>query len=225
VYDKWRSPRKYLYDLAESVFAKYEKRNFSKKEFLVISFRIILHSITETTEPADNSDEEEDTLNTDELIAAVSASAEQGIALFTQWLGLNLNPKLNLTGKDNEQQDHQQRMINNERTAESSIDVSSRSARNMADFQNEKSDERFKQLLSAQDNVLKGSATIGQSHGAETTFVYSRPSDMMTERNATEETKRKLEAEAVVPQNRVVVPKESRRGGRAYNIHQHVNEI
>lgn len=184
-------------------------------------------AITETTEPADNADEEEDTLNTDELIAAVSASAEQGIALFTQWLGLNLNPKLNLTGKDNGQQDHHpQQMTNNERTAGPSTDVSSRSARNMVDVvQNERSDERFKQLLSAQDNILKGSATIGQSHGAETTFVYSRPSDLMAERNATEEAKRKLEAEAVVSQHRVVVPKESRRGGRAYNIHQHVNEI
>lgn len=167
-------------------------------------------------------------MNTDELIAAVSASAEQGIALFTQWLGLNLNPKLNLTNKENEQQDHhQQRMASNEQTVgPSSTYVSSRSARNMADvIQNEKSDERFKQLLSAQDNILKGSATIGQPHGAETTFVYSRPSDLMTERNATEEAKRKLEAEAVAPQHRVVVPKESRRGGRAYNIHQHVNEI
>lgn len=185
-----------------------------------------LRSITETTEPADNVDEEDDTLNTDELIAAVSASAEQGIALFTQWLGLNLNPKLNLTSKENGQQDHQQQTNNGRTTGPSSTDVSSRSARNMADVvQNEKSDERFKQLLSAQDNVLKGSATIGQTHGAETTFVYSRPSDLMAEKNATEETKRKLEAEAVVPQHQVVVPKESRRGGRAYNIHQHVNEI
>ncbi|KYN06835.1 hypothetical protein ALC62_02218 [Cyphomyrmex costatus] len=187
--------------------------------------QVEVSAITETTEPADNADEEEDTLNTDELIAAVSASAEQGIALFTQWLGLNLNPKLNLTSKDNGHQDHQQQMTNNER-AGSSPDVSSRSARNMDDaVQNEKSDERFKQLLSAQDNVLKGSATIGQSHGAETTFVYSRPSDLMADRNATEEAKKKLEAEAVVPQHRIVVPKESRRGGRAYNIHQHVNEI
>lgn len=96
----------------------------------------------------------------------------------------------------------------------------------MADaVQNDKSDERFKQLLSAQDNVLKGSATIGQPHDAETTFVYSRPSDLMTEKNATEDAKRKLEAEAAAPKHLVVVPKESRRGGRAYNIHQHVNEI
>ncbi|XP_011880361.1 PREDICTED: uncharacterized protein LOC105568902 [Vollenhovia emeryi] len=190
--------------------------------------QVEVSAITETTEPVDNADEEEDTLNTDELIAAVSASAEQGIALFTQWLGLNLNPKLNLTNKENGQQDHhQQRTTNSGRIAgPSSTDVSSRSARNMADVvQSEKNDERFKQLLSAQDNVLKGSATIGQHHDAETTFVYSRPSDLLTERNATEEAKRKLEAEAVAPQHRVVVPKESRRGGRAYNIHQHVNEI
>ncbi|KAL0101921.1 hypothetical protein PUN28_018465 [Cardiocondyla obscurior] len=187
--------------------------------------QVEVSAITETTESADNTDEE-DTLNTEELIAAVSASAEQGIALFTQWLGLNLNPKLNLTNKENGLQDHHQVPHNERTTGPSLIDVSSRSARNMADIiQNEKSDERFKQLLSAQDNVLKGSATIGQSHGAETTFVYSKPSDLLFERNTTEEAKRKLEAEAVAPQHRVVVPKESRRGGRAYNIHQHVNEI
>ncbi|XP_011252409.1 uncharacterized protein LOC105248987 [Camponotus floridanus] len=178
--------------------------------------QIEMPAITETTESVpDTTDDEDDGLNTDELIAAVSASAEHGIALFTQWLGLNLNPKLNLTNKENglSQQGHQQRAD------------SSRSARNMVDIQNEKSDERFKQLLSAQDNILKGSATIGQSNGMETTFVYSKPTDLLTERNATEEAKRKLEAEVVAPQHRVVVPKESRRGGRAYNIHQHVNEI
>ncbi|CAL1689780.1 unnamed protein product [Lasius platythorax] len=180
--------------------------------------QIEMPAIAETTESvlADTTDDEDDSLNTDELIAAVSASAEQGIAMFTQWLGLNLNPKLNLTGKDNGQshpQEHQQRAD------------SSRSARNMADEQSERSDERFKQLLSAQDNVLKGSATIGQSNGMETTFVYSKPTDLMIERNATEEAKRKLEEEVAAPQHRVVVPKDSRRGGRAYNIHQHVNEI
>ncbi|EZA49986.1 hypothetical protein X777_11474 [Ooceraea biroi] len=186
--------------------------------------QVEMSAVTETTEPADVSDDEDDSgLNTDELIAAVSASAEQGIALFTQWLGLNLNPKLNLTGQENGPQQDPQQLRTETATSMSS---SSRSARNMADVHNDKSDERFKQLLSAQDNVLKGSATIGQSNGMETTFVYSRPSDlMMTERNATEEAKRKLEAEVAVPQHRVVVPKESRRGGRAYNIHQHVNEI
>ncbi|KAL6258995.1 hypothetical protein P5V15_008917 [Pogonomyrmex californicus] len=186
--------------------------------------QVEVSAITETTEPADNTDEDDDTLNTDELIAAVSASAEQGIALFTQWLGLNLNPKLNFTSKENGPQDNQQQQ--QQQQQQQRTETSSRSARNMAEVvQSEKSDERFKQLLSAQDNVLKGSATIGQSHGMETTFVYSKPSDLMTERNSTEEAKRKLEAEAVVSQHRVVVPKESRRGGRAYNIHQHVNEI
>ncbi|XP_072756235.1 uncharacterized protein [Anoplolepis gracilipes] len=175
--------------------------------------QIEMPAITETTESvAETTEEEDDSLNTDALIAAVSASAEQGIAMFTQWLGLNLNPKLNLTGKENEspQQNHQQRA------------ESSRSARNMADI--ERNDERFKQLLSAQDNVLKGSATIGQANGMETTFVYSKPADLLAERNATEEAKKKLEAEVTAPQYRVV-PKESRRGGRAYNIHQHINEI
>lgn len=148
----------------------------------------------------------------------MSASAEHGIALFSQWLGLSLNPKLNLTSKEDGAQD--------QRTSDTSPSVSSRLARNMLDLQTEKSDERFKQLLSAQDNVLKGSATIGQSNGMQTTFVYSRPSDLMTgSDNTTEEAKRRLETEAAVPQHLAVVPKESRRGGRAYNIHQHVNEI
>ncbi|EFN82435.1 hypothetical protein EAI_01579 [Harpegnathos saltator] len=181
--------------------------------------QIEVSAITETTESTDTSDDEDDSLNTDELIAAVSASAEHGIALFSQWLGLSLNPKLNLTTKEDSSVPDQQQ----QRTSDSS---SSRSARNMLDIQAEKSDERFKQLLSAQDNVLKGSATIGQSNGMQTTFVYSRPSDLMAEsNNATEEAKRRLETEAAVPQHLVVVPKESRRGGRAYNIHQHVNEI
>lgn len=199
--------------------------------FTLFFSKNILRSITETTEPADVSEDEDDSLNTDELIAAVSASAEQGIALFTQWLGLNLNPKLNLTGKEtgpqhSPQQDPQTANPQLRTEIISSASSPSRSARNMADVQNDKSDERFKQLLSAQDNVLKGSATIGQSNGMETTFVYSRPGDlMMSERNATEETKRKLDAEVAAPQHRVVVPKDSRRGGRAYNIHQHVNEI
>ncbi|XP_014467440.1 PREDICTED: uncharacterized protein LOC106740684 [Dinoponera quadriceps] len=179
--------------------------------------QVEVSAITETTGSADTSDDDDDTLNTDELIAAVSASAEHGIALFSQWLGLSLNPKLNLTSQEDGPQDQQQR-----------ADGSSRSARNMLDVQTaERSDERFKQLLSAQDNVLKGSATIGQSNGMQTTFVYSRPSDLMLPGadNATEEAKKRLETEATVPQHLVVVPKESRRGGRAYNIHQHVNEI
>lgn len=165
-------------------------------------------SITETTETTETSEEEEDSLNTEELIAAVTASAEQGIALFSQWLGLNLNPKLNLTGKNNQQEANQRPIAS----------TTSRSARAHWD-QEEKNDERFKQLLSAQDNVLKGSATIGRSIGAETTFVYSKPLGLGVEKSSDE---KRTDS---VPQHLATVPKESRRGGRAYNIHQHVNEI
>ncbi|KZC07491.1 hypothetical protein WN55_08262 [Dufourea novaeangliae] len=170
--------------------------------------QVEVSAITETTEPAEST-EEEDSLNTEELIAAVTASAEQGIALFSQWLGLNLNPKLNLTNKNNNQGTNQR----------AEVPTTSRSARTHWD-QDEKNDERFKQLLSAQDNVLKGSATIGRSIGAETTFVYSKPSELLSENSSGEK-----RVEEVVPQHLAVVPKESRRGGRAYNIHQHVNEI
>lgn len=167
------------------------------------------NSITETIESAENTEEEE-SLNTEELIAAVTASAEQGIALFSQWLGLNLNPKLNFTNKNNNQASSQQR---------SEAPTTSRSARTHWD-QEEKNDERFKQLLSAQDNVLKGSATIGRSIGAETTFVYSKPSELLAENGPGDK-----KVQEIVPEHLAVVPKESRRGDRAYNIHQHVNEI
>lgn len=170
-------------------------------------------STTETFETTETSEEEEDSLNTDELIAAVSASAEQGIALFSQWLGLNLNPKLNLTNKNRNQESSNQRAISS---------TTSRSARTHWD-QEEKNDERFKQLLSAQDNIQKGSATIGQSNGAETTFVYSKPPELFAAEKSTDD--RRVEQMRIDPQHLVVVPKESRRGGRAYNIHQHVNEI
>lgn len=141
----------------------------------------------------------------------MSASAEQGIALFSQWLGLNLNPKLNLTNKSNNQETNQRAIPS----------TTSRSARAQWD-QEEKNDERFKQLLSAQDNILKGSATIGQSNGAETTFVYSKPPELLSEKISDE---RRVDEMKIAPQHLAVVPKESRRGGRAYNIHQHVNEI
>lgn len=141
----------------------------------------------------------------------MTASAEQGIALFSQWLGLNLNPKLNLTNKNNNQ-------VTNQRAV---APAASRSARNHWD-QEDKNEERFKQLLSAQDNVLKGSATIGRSIGAETTFVYSKPPELLSEKNSIE---RRVDEMKIAPQHLAVVPKESRRGGRAYNIHQHVNEI
>ncbi|CAL7936740.1 unnamed protein product [Xylocopa violacea] len=170
-------------------------------------------AITETTEATDNSEDEDDPLNTAELIAAVSASAEQGIALFSQWLGLNLNPKLNLTNRNNPQETNQQRSVPS---------ATSRSARAHWD-QEEKNDERFKQLLSAQDNILKGSATIGQSIGAETTFVYSQPSELFASAKSPDQ--RRVDEVKIDPQHLAVVPKESRRGGRAYNIHQHVNEI
>ncbi|XP_043802582.1 uncharacterized protein LOC122720143 isoform X1 [Apis laboriosa] len=167
----------------------------------------------ETTEGSESAEEEEDSLNTEEFIAAVSASAEQGIALFSQWLGLNLNPKLNATsGKNSGQQE-----ANGQRSIPS---TTSRSARAQWD-QEEKNDERFKQLLSAQDNVLRGSATIGQS--AETTFVYSRPPGLYSSDKSSDE--RRVDRMKIEPQHLAVVPKESRRGGRAYNIHQHVNEI
>lgn len=166
--------------------------------------------ITETTEAAEGSEEEEDSLNTEELIAAVTASAEQGIALFSQWLGLNLNPKLNLTGKSNNQEPNQRPVAS----------TTSRSARTHWD-QEDKNDERFKQLLSAQDNILKGSAMIGRSIGAETTFVYSKPLGLSAEKSSDE----KRVGEVEVAPHLATVPKESRRGGRAYNIHQHVNEI
>ncbi|KAK1131336.1 hypothetical protein K0M31_017623 [Melipona bicolor] len=168
----------------------------------------------ETTEATETTEDEDDSLNTEEFIAAVSASAEQGIALFSQWLGLNLNPKLNLTSSRNGQDASGQR---------STPSTTSRSARLLWD-QEEKNDERFKQLLSAQDNVLKGSATIGQSNGAETTFVYSKPPELFSSEKSSDE-RMAQDRMKIVPQHLAVVPKESRRGGRAYNIHQHVNEI
>ncbi|XP_053973450.1 uncharacterized protein LOC128873714 [Hylaeus volcanicus] len=174
--------------------------------------QIQVSAITETTEATESTEEDEETLNTEELIAAVTASAEQGIALFSQWLGLNLNPKLNLTS-NNDNRIIDQRVV---------VSTTSRSARTHWD-QEEKNEERFKQLLSAQDNVLKGSATIGRSIGAETTFVYSKPTELLSEKNSVE---RDLdEVKIANPRHLVMVPRESRRGGRAYNIHQHVNEI
>lgn len=156
-----------------------------------------------TTEPIQDDDEDEDVgMNTDELIAAVSASAEQGFALFSRWLGLNLSPRLNGTNNKNITPDVTSRQGNSS--------TMSRNGRSMLELQTvpeEKSDERFKRLLSAQDNILKESAKIGYSDGARTTFVYAQqPAD-----------RHKIDL--------TIVPRESRRGGRAYNIHQHVNEV
>ncbi|XP_066598360.1 uncharacterized protein [Prorops nasuta] len=168
-------------------------------------------AIPETTEGAEAADEEEeeDGLNTEDLIAAVSAGAEQGIALFSEWLGLSLNPRLNFTSTTP--------------SPPTEAPTSSRSSRKMQDLQDERNDERFKQLLSAQDNIQKGSATIGRSPGTPTTFIYSSPS--LSENPSATSGTEIPQAQPVVPSHLVVVPKESRRGGRAYNIHQHVNEI
>ncbi|XP_015593885.1 uncharacterized protein LOC107267121 [Cephus cinctus] len=160
-------------------------------------------------------DEEEEVLNTDELIAAVSASAEQGIAMFSQWLGLNLNPKLNLTGENSGQESHSA-----SRAAESS---GARSGRQLAQVQQEKSDERFKQLLSAQDNILKESAKIGVPGAGQTYFVYSDPVETLT--SSAPRTQEQAQGRVQEQDALGIVPRESRRGGRAYNIRQHVNEV
>ena len=145
-------------------------------------------------------EDEEDGLDTDELIAAVSESAQQGIALFSQWLGLNLNPKQNTSYP-----------AKNTQSVPTNL-TSTRSERSMLEVQQEESEENLKQLLIAQDNVLKESAKIEQTGGIHTTFVYSKIDNQH----------RPVQAESVPV---VLVPRESRRGGRAYNIQQHVNEI
>ncbi|KAK0173705.1 hypothetical protein PV328_006862 [Microctonus aethiopoides] len=151
----------------------------------------------------DDEDDEDVGMNTDELIAAVSASAEQGFALFSRWLGLNL-PSLKLNGTNNKN------TVPDVASRQDNFSTVSRNGRSMLELQGapeEKNDERFKRLLSAQDNILKESAKIGYSDGARTTFVYAQqPVDPHKD-------------------NLTIVPRESRRGGRAYNIHQHVNEV
>ncbi|XP_023290145.1 uncharacterized protein LOC105699591 [Orussus abietinus] len=129
-------------------------------------------------ETADAPEDEDAAIGPEELIAAVSASAEQGIALFSRWLGLALSPEPS--------------------------PPAARAARAMQDAANR--DERFKQLLSAQDNIQKESARIGHADATRTTFVYAQPPK---------------EAARRLP----VIPRESRRGGRAYDIHRHVNEV
>ncbi|XP_046628174.1 uncharacterized protein LOC124309002 [Neodiprion virginianus] len=168
---------------------------------------------SEAPETGDGAGEDEDyNLNPDELIAAVSASAEQGIALFSQWLGLNLNPSLNQTTSPIEDA--------------SGSSGSSRGARKLeGEVQRDaiKSEERFKQILSAQDNIQKESPRLGQVPDVETTYVYTeppRPGSLasLVEPEAVKQPEVSIDGLAVVP-------RESRRGGRAYNIHQHVNEI
>ena len=53
--------------------------------------------VHEQEQEQEEEEEEDQGLNAEELIAAVSASAEQGIALFSQWLGLNITPISNRT--------------------------------------------------------------------------------------------------------------------------------
>ncbi|XP_011300018.1 uncharacterized protein [Fopius arisanus] len=162
--------------------------------------RQIQSSIIETTPATTQEEEEEEGLNTEELLAAVSSTAEQGIALFSKWLGISLNPKLNLTSPKEES------------TEAPAVRQESRSGRNLDNHSTtpeERSEERFKQLLSAQDNIMRESARIGPINDGQTTFVF--PKSMENPENT----------KSQAP----FVPRESRRGGRAYNIHQHVNEI
>ncbi|XP_014217299.1 uncharacterized protein LOC106645858 [Copidosoma floridanum] len=178
-------------------------------------------------EDEDEEDEEETGLNTDELIAAVSASAEQGIAMLSQWLAQSLSPRLNVTSMlsnhansgpeataANGESDKLERPTNAPAT-------SSRHGRTitvLGESEQDKNEERFKQLLSAQDNILKESATIGKPpRGYKTAFLYSQPdtTELRVPNN-----------EAIISlENLAVVPSDSRRGGRAYNIHQHINEV
>ena len=81
----------------------------------------------------------------------------------------------------------------------------------MTELPQERSEDNLKQLLIAQDNILKESERIGSSEGIHTTFVYQKP----VEQQITESGSSHV----------AIVPRESRRGGRAYNIHQHVNEV
>ncbi|KAJ8682030.1 hypothetical protein QAD02_017822 [Eretmocerus hayati] len=172
----------------------------------------------EEQKPSDQEEEEDDEpgLNAEELIAAVSASAEQGIALFSQWLGINLSPRPNATVASTREEPH-----SNEPKTQEQRPLSARHARTMSlllDHQ-DKNEERFKQLLSAQDNILREPPTIGEPLvGIRTSYLYSQPG--VEEAHAPV-----APATIIAPHNLAVVPTESRRGGRAYNIHQHVNEI
>lgn len=164
---------------------------------------------TDTTTQDDEDDD--DSLNTDELFAVVSESAEQGLALFSRWLGIKLNDKTNSTNN----KDIEDIKKKDEQNLSTTIKTTSRSGRGMVLDNNpiheDKSDERFKQLLSAQDNIFKESEMIGNSDDKKTTFVFSQIPD----------TTSNVQQKNILP----VVPRESRRGGRAYNIHQHINEI
>ena len=69
---------------------------------------------------------------------------------------------------------------------------------------------------------MKESAKIGQPDDAQTTFVYSAPVDPLLQQKLQDSGRTLVNNTA---ENLSVVPRESRRGGRAYNIHQHVNEV
>ncbi|XP_012260800.2 uncharacterized protein LOC105688827 [Athalia rosae] len=193
--------------------------NFNQGSIRQLDTTVVPVETPETPESSGSAEEEDYNLNTEELIAAVSESAEQGFAMFSQWLGLNLTPKNQTSGPTE---------IGGEDVAEENGDHggSSRTSRKLGDdaiHQRDGSDERFKQILSAQDNIQKESPRIGQSSGVETTYVYTAPSRPGHLNSVVEEAAIK---EPEVPQGHLaVVPRESRRGGRAYNIHQHVNEI
>ncbi|XP_014233365.2 phosphatidylinositol 4-kinase-like [Trichogramma pretiosum] len=173
-------------------------------------------------EPEEEDEEEDDddqSINAEELLAVVSASAEQGIALFSQWLGLNLAPRVNLTSlvkpaplnATRRDRQLQQPSVAGRRGRTISI---------LGDHdQDSRNDEKFKQLLSAQDNVLRESATIGDSSAAGMGTVFFYPQLDAPQANS------RPEAIAISPENLAIVSSESRRGGRAYNIHQHVNEV
>ncbi|XP_034939228.1 uncharacterized protein [Chelonus insularis] len=169
----------------------------------------------DSTQEEDEEDEEDDDMgiNPGELLAVFSASAKQGIALFSKWLDLNLNPKMNVSNSNKD-------TVPVAATRQESTNSSSfRHARNMNEKQTmseENNDERFKQILSAQDNILKTSERIGHSYKARTDYVYvQQPIDHVINQKIINNNSNNLP----------IVPKESRRGGRAYNIHQHINEV
>ncbi|XP_015111972.1 uncharacterized protein LOC107037756 [Diachasma alloeum] len=166
--------------------------------------RQIQSSIVETTPPTPE-DEEEEGLNTEELLAAVSSTAEQGFALFSQWF-LNLNPKLNITNAQKEEST-QAPAVRQESSEEGRLGRALGNTHSTTP--DERSEERFKRLLSAQDNIMRESARIGPVNDGQTTFIFPKS----------------METPQIAKSQAPFVPRESRRGGRAYNIHQHVNEI
>ena len=108
---------------------------FKKDHLYFIHTTVLRESSSNITSQETNADgseeEEENSLNADELIAAVSASAEQGIALFSQWLGLNLNPArpIQVTGKPQTSEDHASNTTQS--TEQSKTSATIRMARNM----------------------------------------------------------------------------------------------